>query len=607
MPRLSAVSLAVLVSSIVLSSQALAGDVVVTANRVPMPTAALGSSVTVIDREELERKQIREVQDALRTVPGLAVSQTGGPGRDTAVRVRGMESYHTLLLIDGVEVSDPSRGQPSYDFGHLLVSDIERIEIVRGPQSTLYGADAIGGVINVITRQGRGAPTVTAMAEVGSFDSYRGRAGLSGSTEGVHYSAAVAYDEIGGYSAAEERNGNLEKDGYENRRFNGAVGGRVTDWLSLDATVRVMDGKVEYDTWAGGMAVDRDDTMDQRERSGRLTATIDSLGGDLRHVVGASLAKTNRDIYVGKDQTSFFDGKKDKLDYQGTWTGLENVTVIAGFEQEREAAETSGGIKTSVQARAGYADLQTAWLDETLFLTVGGRLDNHEAAGTHDTYRATAAYFIDATATRLHTSWGTGFRAPSLFELYAATWGNPTLEPERSRGWDVGVEQTFWRDRVVADLTFFRNDTKNLIQWQATGYQNIASTRAFGLEASVSADLLETLSTTATYTYTESRNGQTGQILARRPKHEGSLGLDWTPMDDLRTGLTMTAAAHNYDSATGRHLGGYAVFDATAAYDVTEGAEVFGRVENLFDQQYQEVDTYGTAGRAAYVGVRLRY
>lgn len=609
MARVSATSAVAFLSSLILCPVLAVAedDVVVTANRIPTPTASLGSAVTVIDGEDLRRRQIREVQDVLREVPGLAVSQTGGPGRATAVRMRGMEGHHTLLLIDGVEVADPSQSQQSYDFGHLMVTDIERIEIVRGPQSTLYGADAIGGVINIITRRGSGAPRVTGQVEAGGYATRRAGAGVSGATDRLRYSADVGYDKTSGFSAADERNGNTEEDGYENRRFNGSLGVAVTDWLDLDATVRAMDADVEYDTWAGGQAVDSDDSMDQRERSGRLAATIDTLGGDLQHMVAASLSSTKRDLYAGGVQTSFYDGERDKLEYQATWTATDAVTLIAGLEQEREEAETSGGIDASVKTRAGYADLQTALLDDRLFLTVGGRLDDHDEAGHHDTYRATAAYFLDATGTRLHASWGTGFRAPSLFELYAATWGNPDLKPETSRGWDVGVEQTLWQDRVVADVTFFRNDTEDLIQWQPTGYTNIASTRAFGLETSLQVAVTETLRTRATYTYTESRNGQTGQILARRPKHQGALGVDWEPLEDLRTGLDMTAAVHNYDSATGRHLGGYAVFGLTADYAVTESATVFGRVENLLDQQYQEVDTYGTAGRTAYFGLRITY
>lgn len=609
MARMPATSVVALISflNIVPLSAVAADDVVVTANRIPMPAASLGSAVTVIDGEDLQRRQVREVQEILRQVPGVAVSQAGGSGRGTAVRMRGMEGHHTLLLIDGVEVSDPSQAQQSYDFGHLMVSDIERIEIVRGPQSTLHGADAIGGVINIITRRGSGEPTVTGMAETGSFSTYRARTGVSGATERVHYAAEVGYDKTDGFSAADERNGNPEADGYENRRFSGSIGVAITDWLSVDATARAMDAEVETDSWAGGRAVDSDDAMDQRERSGRIAATLDTLGGTLQHRVSASLSSTKRDLFAGGVQTSFFDGARDKLDYQGTWSVTEAVTLIAGIEQEREEAETSGGIDTSVTSRAGYADVQAALLDGSLFLTLGGRLDDHEAAGRHDTYRTTAAYFIDATATRLHASWGTGFRAPSLFELYAGFWGNPSLRPETSRGWDVGVEQTLWDDRVVADVTVFRNDAKNLIQWQPTGYTNIASTRAFGVEGSLRVAVTDDLSTQATYTYTESRNGQTGQILPRRPKHSGSLHVDWAPMEGLSTGLGMDAVAHTYDSATGRLLGGYAVFGLTAAYDVLDGAEVFGRVENLFDQQYQDVDTYGTAGRSAYVGVRLRY
>ncbi len=583
-------------------------EMVVTANRIATPTTSLGSSVTVITAEELEREQAKSVTEVLRKVPGLAVSQTGGTGRATAVRMRGMEAHHTLLLINGVEVADSSAAQQSYDFGHLLAGDIERIEIVRGPQSTLYGADAIGGVINIITRKGKGTPRITAAAEYGSFGTASARSGLSGSQGMFNYAADVAYLTADGFSAASERNGNSENDGYRNLTLNGRFGVDITDWFSVDAIVRVMNSHLEYDGWSGGIAIDSDDNMDKRERSGKLSANVSLFDGALQNSVSAFVTSSERDIYDGNTQTSFYDGGKDKFEYQGTWTVIDNHVLVFGAETEREKAETSGGIDKSVRNNGFYADYQVNLLDGGLALTVGGRIDDHASFGQHDTYRVTGAYLFDDWGTRLHASWGTGFRAPSLFELFSTSYGNPDLQPEKSKGWDAGIEQSLWDDRVVLDVTWFHNRTENLITFTwPDGYKNIASTRAFGLETTLNADISDSVGLWANHTYSESENTATGQVLPRRPRHQASFGVSWTPIAGLTADADMRFTGQNYDSATGAYLGGYTVFNVRAAYDITEKVGVFGRIENLFDKKYEEVDTYGTAGFSAYAGLKVRF
>jgi vitamin B12 transporter len=584
-------------------------EVVVTANRIATPLASLGSSVTVITAEDLRRQQARHVVDALRTVPGIAVSQTGGTGSTTSIRMRGMESHHTLLLIDGVEVADPSAAQPSYDFGHLLVTDIERIEIVRGPQSTLYGGDAIGGVINVITHKGKGKPHVSASAEGGSFNTQNLRSGLSGSHGKFSYGLNAAFEHTDGFSAASNRNGNSEDDGYRNLTLNGRFELDLTDTFSLAAVTRYMTSHLETDNWSGGRAIDSNDNSDKRERSGKLTARLSLFDGALTNRIGISHSESNRDDFVGKARASYYDGWKDKWDYQGDWRITPANTLLFGAETEKERTRqrTSwGGLSDAVRNNGYFINYQTDPFD-SLSLTLGGRIDDHKAFGTHDTYRVTAAYLVDDWSSRLHGSWGTGFRAPSLFELYDPTYGNTALTPEKSRGWDAGIEQSIWDEKVIVDVTWFHNRTQDLIQWDASGYRNIASTKAFGLETTLKADLTHTISVTATHTYTERRNNSTGQVLARRPKHVGSLNFAWEPVDGLTADFGMRASSRLFDSATSNNVGGYALYDVKASYALTSRTTLFGRIKNLFDKQYEEVDTYGTAGLSAYAGVKVQF
>ena len=238
---------------------------------------------------------------------------------------------------------------------------------------------------------------------------------------------------------------------------------------------------------------------------------------------------------------------------------------------------------------------------------MGGRLDDHQSFGTHDTYRTTAAYVVDQTHTRLHGSYGTGFRAPSLFELFHPIYGNRALQPEESRGWEFGIEQRLLKDKAVIDLTWFDNRIQDLIQFGNSGYVNIASTRAQGLEGAAHWDVTEQWRLKAGYTYTESRNVATGRILARRPKHQGSMGVTWMPIEHLSADAVVRAVGSQYDSATGRTLGGFALVNLAVSYDVNDWMRVFGRLENIADKKYQEVDTYGMPGRAGFLGVNATF
>lgn len=588
-----------------LSTPAWAGDLVVTANRVETEANQLGSSVTVITAEEIEQKQLKTVAEVLRYVPGLSVSNTGGAGRATAVRIRGAESYHTKLIVDGVDLSDPSSSQPQYDFGHLLAADIERIEVVRGPQSLLYGGEAMGGVINIITKRGEGAPKVSAMAEVGSNHSYTGSVGLRGQQDRVSYAVTASHMQTDGISAAEQRNGNSENDPYWNQTLTGQFGIQLTENWSVDFYGRLMRSQVQYDTWGGGAAADSDDQMDKTERSARLATDFSIFDGVLDNSFAYTIGESKRDIGTGKVQTSFFDGETQTLEYQGAIHISEDHQIVFGAENKLEQT-TQASISRDVSSNGYYADYQFSPF-EALYLTIGGRVEDHQTYGTQTTWRGTAAYLIDATQTRIHGSYGTGFRAPSLYELYHPTWGNRSLSPEESRGWDLGVEQSFLDGQATVDITWFDSRLKDLIQWNIAGYTNIASTRAQGVELSGHWQIGERWHSEASYTFTDSRNNVTGIVLARRPKHQATLGLGWRPVDNLSTDATLRMVGAQFDSATGNTVGGFATVDLAAAYDLTEDVQLFGRVENIADKQYQEVDTYGTPGRTAYLGIRAAF
>lgn len=580
--------------------------VVVTANRVASESDKVGSAVTVITAQQIERSQKKTIADILRGVPGLAVSQTGGTGTNTAVRIRGAESYHTKLIVDGIDMSDPSKSQPQYEFGNLLAADIERIEVVRGPQSLLYGGDAMGGVIAVTTRKGSGKPRVTANAEIGSRHTYQAGTSVSGSQDRLSYALGLTHFETDGISAASKRTGNDENDPFTNDSVNAKLGLALTDFWDVEAAGRFARAKVDYDDWTT-RAVDDSDSMRTMERSGRLATNLALLGGRFANSLAYSFAETERDIDNGASfwgsRVTTFDGESQKLEYQGTAKlAPNNHTLVFGAEYKQDETDQSGIVKDVADA-GYYADYQFSPLD-ALFLTLGGRLDDHDTFGTHKTGRGTAAYLLEATATRLHGSYGTGFRAPSLYELYHPTYGNKGLKPEESRGWDFGVEQQVLNGRGAIDVTWFDNRIENMIQWRNNQYLNLASTRARGIEAGGHFDLAPSLRLNATYTFTDSRNNNSGQMLARRPKHQGQVGASWDPLQDVTADAGMRVVGRQYDSATGNYVGGFVTFDLAAAWQVNEWAKLYGRVENLLDKQYEEVDTYGAPGRTVFAGVK---
>lgn len=601
--------LAALFSVPAFADETTSADVVVTANRVETQSDKIGSAVTVITAEQIERSQRKSVADILRDVPGLAVSQTGGAGRSTAIRIRGAESYHTKVIIDGVDMSDPSQAQPQYEFGNLLAADIERIEVVRGPQSLLYGGEAVGGVITIVTRKGAGKPRITANAEVGSLHTYQAGTSISGSQDRISYAVGVTHFETDGISAASKRTGNDENDPFTNDTVNVRLGLRLTDSWDVEASGRYARAKVDYDDWTT-RAVDDTDSMRTIERSGRIATNLALLSGRLRNTLALSLAQSERDIDGGASfwgsRYSFFDGQSRKLEYQGSVKlAPDNHTIVFGAEHKADSTRQSS-ISKDVTDYGYYADYQFSPLD-SLFLTMGGRVDDHETFGTHKTGRGTAAYLIDATATRLHASYGTGFRAPSLWELFHPTYGNLDLKPEESRGWDFGVEQQVMNGQGTMDVTWFDNRIQNLIQWQNNKYINIASTRARGAEIGGHFDASDNVRLNASYTFTDSRNNSTGQMLARRPKHQGSFGVAWQPLEGVTTDATMRAVGRHYDSATSNHVGGFITVDLAASYQVTDWAKVYGRIENLLDKQYEEVDTYSAPGRLVFAGVKAAF
>ncbi len=626
----------------------------ITANRGETPLARAGSAVTVIGGEEIARSNPATLLDALRGVPGLSIATTGGPASLSTVFLRGAEARHTLVLIDGIRINDSSSTGGEFDFANLVATDIDRIEVLRGPQSALYGSDAIGGVINVVTKKGRGDPRASIQIEGGSYGTLSARASLSGGTQTFSYALALAASRSSGFSAYGYRIPNLEalygpfdRDGY--RRFAGSArfAWRPSDSVEIEAGVYAGYLRSDYDAaFAGfGYLPDTPSFATARVATAYARATFVALDGMLKNRVtlyGSDTDRSNHDVQrydfgfgLTQEENRFdFRGRRYGVEYQGDLALEPWGKIIAGGSLERETADTATvpGLNSfnapdsafyARNAASLFALYQTTLLDR-LDISLGGRMDHVEGVRTFFTGRATAAYRIPETGTKLRASLGTGAKAPSLyqqFSIYGPTRnGDPALIPEYSLGVDAGVDQSFADGRLTLSATVFLNKIRDMIDFDFTRgtlgafgpigqYVNVARARIWGVELAADAMILpDRLRVKGAYTFLDARDEATGLFLARRPQHQGKIALVWTPIDKLTVEPSLYLVGERFSSRNEvSRLDGFARLDGRIEYQATANVAVYVRAENITDARYQEVKDYGTSGRAVYVGVRATW
>jgi len=601
-------------------------EISVTANLVPTPARAVGSAVTVITGEELEQRQTRLVSDALREVPGLAVNRAGPVGQLTQVRIRGAEGNQTLVLIDGIRANDPSAGS-EFDFAHLMASDIARIEVLRGPQSALYGSDAVGGVINIVTRQGSGPMSAELQAEGGSFRTGMGRAAVSGGGEQYDFIASGTGFRTDGVSVADARLGNSESDGYRNLSGFAKVNLRPVENLEIGLVGRKVDFGVDGDGFVGGIgAIDDDSDTSGSQFYGRLQARLSLLDDRWEQILGIAHTDHRRKSRTAKVETGSFTGITRAIDYRSSLfldtpeiLQASHVATVAVQDEHSKAESVSAfsSFDRSIGSTGFVGQYQVTFADR-LSLSGAVRHDRNDLFRDANTFRLTGAYAHPPTGTKLRASYGTGVKNPTLFELYgfAANYqGNPDLRPERGTGWDIGIDQPFLAGRAIADATFFEQQIEDLIQGMGQTSVNLpGQSRIRGLETGLSLQLLDGLSARAAYTYSAGRDA-TGAELVRRPRNIASLNLDYRLPGDranFNLGILYTGAQKDwaFDAAFNRQvvdLKPFVLVNLAGAYQVNDNVGVYARLENLLDTQYQEVYTYGAPGRAGYAGLKVRF
>ncbi len=637
MRSISVLALVAALPALALPAYALAADIdaptevdqiVITAGRAADKLSETPVSTTVIDAQTLRQRQAVVVSDLLSRTPGVSVTRNGGVGGSTQVRIRGAESDQTAVLIDGVKLADPSATGGGYNFATLLAGDISRIEVLRGPQSTLWGSQAIGGVINLITETPTGPLAGTAVVEGGSRATAYAKVGVGAGGDWGGWRLAAGSYTTAGVSNFDKAMGGREKDGYHNASVSGRLDLNLTDWASLDARLSYAAGRNEYDGFPAPLFAFADDPEygKTKELVSYLGARLSNFDGALNSRIGYAYTQTDRDMYdPSSSDPKTFDarGTDNSLEYQGTWTISPVWRAVFGAETERSwFRSASPSFSPDVDRHATgmdsvYGQLQAKPIDG-LTLTGGVRHDDHDTFGGATTYQAGAAWSPNGGATVVRANYGEGFKAPSLYQLYS-DYGNTDLKPEEARSWDLGIEHSLLEGRLRGAITYFSRDTRNQIDFLSNntppnfgGYANTARTKADGVEVEAGFKVNSALSLTANYTNMDAVNRSAGanygKDLARRAGETASADAELTLPNGLNGGVTMQYVGHSFDNASNtRRLKSYVLTDVRVAYPINDTFELYGRIENLFDQQYETLYRYGTLGRGAFAGVRAKF
>ncbi|TCJ39464.1 TonB-dependent siderophore receptor [Parafrankia sp. BMG5.11] len=588
--------------------------ITVTATGTRSEVEVSGQPVTVIGEAEIDAVQGADIARVLRRAPGVTITRNGPPGAFTGVRVRGAAAEQLLVLIDGVRVADPAAPGGGFDFGNLAAGEVEKLDLLRGSNSTIWGSDAIGGVLLVTTRNRRG---LTASGEYGADDSsYLTASGGVGS-DAFFLGGSAGWQRTDGFSAAASGS---EADGSEQWSGNLRARAYLSPALELFALGRYVEGDLDLDGYPAPSFTfaDTDERQHTRQYTGAGGAIYDS--GPLYLRGAYSFADTERATFDTQDSAApnyTTDGHSQRVDLRGEWRPIGPLIVNFGGESEwtRFATSFDAVERTSIWGAYAQAGIELG----KLAAHAGLRHDRHARFGGETSMGADASYEV-APDLRVRASYGEGFKAPTLFQLLS-DYGNAALQPERSRSFDVGLA---WRTRAAPTwgaVTLYRRDSSDLIDFVScfgvsggicTGrpfgtYDNVSRARAQGFEVEFGLAPSERLRTSVAYSYLDAEDRATGNRLARRPRHALTATADWSAPFGLTLGGDVRLVGDSFDDAGNfTALDGYVLTDVRASVPLGDTFELFGRIENLFDARYTEVAGYGTRGRAAFVGARVR-
>jgi vitamin B12 transporter len=580
-------------------------EIVATASRWEEPVERVPQDVTVITRTDIEKKGLPFVADLLGLQTDLQVVQNGGPGTNATLLMRGGGSNQVLVLVDGLKFNNPTTG--SADLSGLLTTDIERIEIIKGPQSTLYGSEAMAGVVNIITKKGTGKLKADLSVEGGSFSTVKTAGSVSGGTDRTNYRLSATWFDTDGIPMAKD--GSVP-NGNTNKSVSAKLGANPTDNSSVELNLRYGADKTQLDNYTFGVGpVDTLNYVQNHENY--LVAVTGKIFPFEKYEQSLTLSYLRDNLNATDPVTAYnnyrINATTELLDWQHT-LDLHPLTITGGFAYRYESANNAGSFDQSIDNKAGYLNAKLGLLDDTLIINAGLRYDDHSTFGDAVTYRTGALYYLKPLEMRFKANLGSGFRAPSLNELYYPNYGNLNLKPERSIGYDIGVEKDLLDKKLVLGATWFWQRYHDLIQTDSNTFSavNIGKAQTDGVEIKATAIPIDNLKLNAGYIYLHAVDKDTGAFLSLRPRNKFTSSAEYV-LAKLTVIGEYQYVSKRFDSTLNRDLSPYAIVNLKGSYLLHKNLSLFVRIDNLFDKSYEEAGGYGTPGISAFGGVKVSF
>ena len=587
--------------------------IMVTATRTETPVSQLPDAVSIISREQIDQQKATTIFEALRSVPGLNIRKSGSIGRQSEMTIRGSSTSQVLVMIDGVQVNSATTG--TFNFANLTTDNIERIEVVRGAQSTLYGSDAMGGLINIVTRKGKGKPKFSIRSEFGTLErTFNESINSSGSLGKFNYSVDVA---------RVDSDGRGSDDDYDKTNISSKFGYKISETINFDAAMRYNDSMVALDDGAFKQDPNRFSQNEDFNMNAVVNQSLtDWWSQSLKFSFADSDLVSIDRANPGTAETSNSRFRLDTQIYTGNWQHTLKYrdidTFVVGFEFENQSADNRTFDETLINRGWYFQNQLKLW--DRFFFNAGLRLDDNNTFGKDVNPKLSIAYHLKETDTKFKANYGKGFRGPTLNQLFFPNFGNPILDPEESESYDLGFQQYLFDDKFFFGVTYFNNRFSNLIEAVDTGgfvfeARNLGFVRTEGIEAEAVIKPFEGLTLRGTFTKTNTRDGAKKE-LRRQPRKQGSVNINYSFLDKFNINVDDTIVGNSRDGTDGggitptgrptiRTNTGVHKLDAALSYDYSEHLQVYTRAENVLDIQYDEILGFRSAGARFFFGVKL--
>ncbi|MCZ6675112.1 MAG: TonB-dependent receptor [Verrucomicrobia bacterium] len=582
---------------------------VVISSRTELRLEQVGSSVDIFTATDFEKSKQSFLSETLRTVPGLVLRNNGGSGQVFGMTTRGLNTNRPTVLIDGIEVSNPGSGQ-MLNFGTLSTSGVERVEVLKGAQSSLYGADALAGVISIHMKDGSREPGSSLDVMAGAYETYQASASTWGNFNNWTYHASVSWYDSQGYSVQDPDFGEAWADDDHYRNLNALLnlGYDFADTSSLKLVVYYIDSKAEFDPGDPSFIFGEPfaDNYTETEQTFAKLALSFQPSDNWDSSLSAGMNKTRDFSFSSFPLAS--DGDRFELDWNNTVQASDSYKLVAGAKYEKEENKSDVGNRDE---RSLFLE-NIVILSEKLVLTLGGRYDDNSAYGDETTYRGTFSYILDETEDRflkLRGSYGTSFQAPTFFQLFSS-FGDPALKPESGVGWDFGLESSFDNGILSVGVTYFDYSIKDKIVFSFASFTFANEDRYFsqGVESFANVQFDEDLVLNLSYTYADAEYDD-GSSAERVPHDILSVGLNWETLNDkLLLNLSSLYVGQQLSlRGDSQKMSDYVVLNLAGTYDLNETWDIWARIDNLLDEDYQEIMGFQTASFSVYAGARIRF